>query len=252
MIYSCVIFTLLHSFIAFSLIRHLQSTESLIYSGFHKSLLGKIVVTLDHVLQMLMNSVGPLLVLINRKRFYHFFQHFKEFEQMYQDSNPKIYIAAQNKRIKSLLLVCLTVYTFGLVLTFVINGRVSYSLMFSVFIMVSHFIFTQLYEFSIFQKLTLHFVSLKKDFRHLTRKKWIGLQMELWELSTEGSKLFTFIRIVLLICANALISLMWFYNLFGHVIGFLNSFIWQLIIMTILVMCNTWHRLGREVGTKLD
>lgn len=247
MIYSCVLFILLHSYTAYALIIDLMSGKSLIYLGFQKSWMGRIVVSLDHLVQMLMNSVGSLSLLIQHKRFYNFFQNFNHFEQKYYTLKPNLNIVEQNKKIETSVLLYLGVYIIGVTLAVITNEIVSLLRIFSIFCMLSHFIFSQLYEFAIFEKLRLHFISLKKDVGGLSQTKWIELHMELWELSIEGSTFFTFVRIICLFSANALISLMWFYS-FGHVIDFLNSFIWQMIIMTTLVMCYAWHRLGKEVG----
>lgn len=246
-IYSSIIVTTIQSFVAIRLITNLKSNDSPIYTGFNDSWMGKVVVTLDHVFQMLVNCIGPILILIKRSDFLNFLKHLDEFEQNYLSSSSNFDITKQNTKVKYLIFACLSIFAVSITISFICIGNFSIILIISVFVMMSHFIFTQLYELTVFEKLRYNFVSLEEVFCVLPLTKWLELHMSLWELSQEGSQLFAFIRIVLLISANALISLMWFYS-FGHVVNFLLSAIWQLIILSILVMCYAWHRVGSEVS----
>lgn len=110
-----------------------------------------------------------------------------------------------------------------------------------------------LFEFVFLQKVRNHFSILRGSFDIEDHRKlydWLTLEMQLTKLAKLCAHVFSKSKVVLLLAANVLISINWFYNydLNNNVYG---SLCWQLIVSAIFILCHIYDKMSSEVSETL-
>lgn len=235
----------------YEIINRLESIGSLLYDGSRHELMGKIIITLDHFFWMILNWSHPLIVLLKRHKISDYLNGLSECEKNLLQWNSKAQCDSNNKIIRTWIIFCLFLFTVGIPFGFVMSDITSFSKILSGYAFTFGFIIGHLYEFVFFEKVRHNYSFLRSSFNindgHKRLWDWISSEAQLMKLSKLNASIFAVSKIALLLSANMLISVYWFYN-YDLKTRITGSIVWQSFISVIFILCHIWDRLSNEVS----
>lgn len=214
------------------------------YAGSRHELIGKVVVTLDHVFWLIISSTHPIVVLLKRRQICEILSHLID----YNETNFENF---GDRKIKITIVSCLFLVTVGVPIGFIACGYTNVWRILSGYGLLFHLIIGQLYEFVFFQKIRDNHSILQKSLNvpNGNNKVWnlLSVETKLVKLSKLSTRVFALSKIVLLFSVIVLMAVQWFYN-YDEKTRVAGSIVWQSFISVIFFGCHIWDRLLKEVS----
>lgn len=224
-------------------------TTAYTYHG--HELIGRIVLYLDNCFWLVINWIHPIVVVLYRDQIANYMNDFMVYEMNLSclENIPHI----NDKTTRIWVMIWLSVGCLVFPATFVLEGLYSgWNILVAIPLSIDYMI-GHLFEFVFLQKVRKHFSILRGSFDTDDHRKlydWLTLEMQLTKLAKICTRLFAESKVVLLLAANVLISIYWFYN-YDLNINVYGSLFWQLIVSAIFILCHIWDKMSSEVSETL-
>lgn len=215
------------------------------------SVMANIIVAFDCTMWIIMIGTPVLTVFSKQKSIRRILNHILKYDQKYLRDSKDMADNIFQSRMSKIAKIFGVFVSFGNLFVSLFNYGLKPIALFTIVshcIMTTQFVLGHSYELMFFEKLQLNYWILEQTTTNGHKiKSCIKQHSKLMHLTKKAANVFGPNKIICLASLTILISVYWFYT-YDHIKSVVPTFVWQMILSVIFVVCHSWDRMSSKVS----